>query len=113
MINLTALADRLDSAGVLNKTFLACDRLEILAVCEAVFSCVGDEVPEGGWKTPYIKDDELIVPHDVHPSYYWWTVGGKPIQEILVELDASFYMASNYINKLTPERWEEIKNGTH
>lgn len=111
MIDLMALAERMQQLGLLNKSFFDCTRSEILQIADAVFLSVGDEVPPKGWQKPYIDDlGQLIIPNDCHPDYRWWQSGGKSIWEILVELEAPFDVARRYVSRgfgtrLTEQDW--------
>ncbi|MDY0037967.1 MAG: hypothetical protein RBS05_18810 [Zoogloea oleivorans] len=99
MVNLPELAERLHNLGLLNKPFVDCTRSEIVQVVESVFSSVGEDVPENGWKLPKIDDKgDLFIPIDVHPAYRWWTPAGKSIREILVEIGAPYAVAKRYID---------------
>lgn len=117
MINLPALADRVNQIGIMQKAFLDCTREEIEALCTAVFSSFDlDKVPADGWKQPYLLHGELVIPFDCHPDYRWWTPGGKSIQQTLVELDAPYDVARRYVHTgramnhlLTEYEWEAMK----
>jgi hypothetical protein len=50
---------------------------------------------------PYIKDDELLIPHDSDPKYHHWS-GGQPIIATLAELDAPASTFKKYANQHDP-----------
>ena len=97
MVNLPDLAERLQKSGLLQKSFLDCTKSEILQVVEAVFSSIGEDVPPEGWSQPRIEDGVLIIPHDVHPKYHWWSQDGQSIMDTLLELEAPFEVAKKYL----------------
>ena len=109
MISLPELADRLQDAGLLQKSFLECTRSEILQVCEAVLSSVGEDVPPDGWSKPYLEETKtgqrLVIPCDCHPDHRWWTPEGQSIGETLLMLDAPYEVAVKYYTRMTPEEW--------
>jgi hypothetical protein len=107
MVNLADLAERLQDAGLLQKSFLDCTRSEILQVVSAVLSSIGKEVPPDGWGKPYLEEgtQRLIIPHDSHPKYRWWTDEGQCLFDTLVELDAPYEVAVRYVPRLTEEAW--------
>lgn len=105
MINLPDLAERLQDAGLLQKSFLECTRSEILQVCEAVLSSIGEDIPPDGWSQPRLEGNRLVIPCDCHPQYRWWTPDGQSIGETLTELDAPYDVAVRYWPNLTEEEW--------
>lgn len=109
MINFADLAERLQDAGLLHKPFIDCTRSEILQVCEAVLSSIGDDVPPNGWSTPYLEETatgkRLAIPFDCHPKYRWWTEGGQSVGQTLLDLDAPYEVAVRYWPGLTKEEW--------
>lgn len=114
MINLPDLAEKLQAAGVMNKSFMDMTKSEIMALVEAVFSSVGDSIPPDGWEKPFINDAGcLVVPADVHPDYRWWQSGSKSICEILEELEAPYSVAKKYLTgggigtPMTEEAWNK------
>lgn len=107
MINLPQLAQRLQDAKLMTKSFQDCTRNEILQVCEAVLSSIGDDVPAAGWDKPRIEDGMLRIPVTVHPRYRWWTEEGQSITETLIELDAPWDVAVRYIPHITQDEWLE------
>lgn len=113
MINLPALAERLQDAGIINKSFLDCTREEILKIAEAVYSCPDPEfVPASGWLKPILYQTEdgrtgLSIPLAAHPKYRWWTPEGQSLQETLIELQAPYEVAKQHILHLTEDAWRE------
>lgn len=109
MIDLPALAEQLQDAGLLQKSFLDCTRSEILQICEAVLSSIGDEVPPEGWNNPYLeetaKGKRMVIPFDCHPKYRWWTEDGQSVGQTLIDLDAPYEVAVKYWPGLTEEDW--------
>lgn len=105
MVNLQQLAARLHDQGVINKSFMDCSKSEIEGICEAVLSSIGEDVPPGGWEVPRIVDGYLINPLNGHPKYHWWKPSGQELRLTLLELDAPYEVAKNYIAGLTPEAW--------
>jgi len=101
MIDLPALATKLSDAGLINKSFTAMTKSEILQLCTAIFSSPDDELPAEGWSKPYIKDDQLIIPHDAHPKYNWWRVDGQGVLDTLIELKAPYTLAQKYMRDKT------------
>ena len=53
MVNLPDLGERLQGAGIINKSFHDCTRTEILFICQAVFSSIGDDVPVWMGQAPH------------------------------------------------------------
>ena len=109
MVNLPELAKRLQSAGLLNKSFVDCTKSEINQVIEAVFSSIGEDVPRDGWKTPRVEHKTLVIPFDAHPRFHWWKDGAKSVREILVEMEIPYEIAKLYDRKLeqmTPQEWQ-------
>ena len=111
MVNLPALAARLQDAGIISKSFLDCTREEIMTICEAVYSCPDPEfVPASGWAKPIIYRTEdgrtgLSIPLAAHPKYRWWTPDGQSVEQTLIELQAPFDIAKNYILHITEDEW--------
>ena len=50
---------------------------------------------------PYIKDNELIIPHDSDPKYHYWK-GGQPIITTLGELDAPASLFAKHTLRFEP-----------
>lgn len=110
MINLADLAARLDAAGVINKSFMECTKDEIIKVVEAVISCPDSgEVPADGWTKPYFHNfgdgPRLVVGFSSHPKYHWWKPIGDSLSTILVDLEAPYEVAREYLQGLTEEQW--------
>lgn len=118
MIDLKALWQKLDSAGLGNKPFSQMSKTEILSLLECVFSSPDlEDVPVDGWKSPYIDSrGELRIPPHIHPKERWWVAGGKSVMHTLVELDAPWETARNYIDGNTrtgiddEEKWDQYKS---
>jgi hypothetical protein len=51
--------------------------------------------------SPYLKDDELLIPHDSDPKYHHWS-GGQPIIATLGELDAPASTFKKYAKYFEP-----------
>jgi hypothetical protein len=98
MIDLPALAERLNEYGILNKSFMDMTKSEILLMVDAIFSNPDDSVPPEGWETPSIDESgTLHIPFNSHPKYYWWTINGQSIMQTLIELNAPWEVARNYV----------------
>lgn len=99
MINLQQLALKLSSAGLMQKSFADCSKEQINAICNAVLTSVGEEVPADGWTKPYIDDnDDLQLLFTSHPKYHWWKPDGQSLMETLSEIMAPYPVAKKYIN---------------
>ena len=105
MISLPDLAEKIQDAGLMHKPFFECTRGEIELLCSAVLSSFDATVPRDGWSKPRLDGKYLIIPFDSHPDYHWWKEGGKCISETLVELDAPYSVAKNYLYRLTEAEW--------
>jgi hypothetical protein len=104
MINLPALAERMQECGILNKSFMDMTKTEIHLLISAVFSCPDDSIPPDGWDPVRIEDDTLIITFASHPKYHWWTPDGQSIMETLIELNAPWEVAKKYLcSKLITE----------
>lgn len=104
MINLPALAERMNEYGILNKSFMNMTKTEILLMVSAVFSCPDDTIPPEGWDPVRIEHDVLIISFNSHPKYHWWQDGGQSLMETLVELNAPYEIAKKYLcSKLIAE----------
>lgn len=72
MINLPALADRLNEIGVMEKAFIAMNREEVTALCQAVV----DNLDAEPWTMPYWRpqggERVLVMPADAPPVYRTW-----------------------------------------
>jgi hypothetical protein len=97
MINLPDLADRLNQYGIMNKSFLSMTKTEIQLLINAVLSCPDETVPPDGWDKPRIEDGALILTFNSHPKYHWWTPDGQSIYETLIEIDAPYEVARQYL----------------
>ena len=72
MINLPALADRLNEIGVMEKAFIAMNKDEVMAFCQAVV----DNLEREPWTMPYWRpqggERVLVMPADAPPVYRTW-----------------------------------------
>lgn len=113
MINLPDLAARLQDAGIINKSFMECTREDIEKLVSAVFSCPDmQEVPAGGWVKPILYQTEdgrrgLSIPYAAHPKYRWWTPTGQSVEQTLLELQAPYDIAKQYVQHTTEEEWNK------
>ena len=98
MISLPQLAERLQDAELLNKSFMNMTKSEILELVTAVYSCPGDEVPPAGWTPPSIEKGAIRIPFDSHPKYHWWALDGQSVLETLIELNAPWTVAKAYLD---------------
>jgi hypothetical protein len=99
MINLSNLAAQLNDLGIINKTFMDMSKTEILLLVSAVFSSPGEDVPPEGWQPPIIDTSGcIVISHNAHPKYRWWTHDGQSILETLIELNAPWEVAKRYLD---------------
>ncbi|MDD2898974.1 MAG: hypothetical protein PHI31_09705 [Desulfuromonadaceae bacterium] len=99
MINLPALAERLNEYGILNKSFMDMTKTEILLMVSAVFSNPDESIPPEGWSPPTIDDrGRLLIDFAAHPKYHWWTPEGQSIYETLIEINAPWEVAKKYFD---------------
>lgn len=104
MVNLPALAERLNEYGLLNKSFMSMTKGEIELLITAVFSCPDDTIPPSGWDAVRIENGSLVITFKSHPKYHWWQDGGQSLLETLVELNAPYEVAKKYLcSKLITE----------
>lgn len=98
MIDMRKIGQDITAHKLWEKTLKEFSREEIETLAGIFFSSPGSKVPTDGWKKPYIDDQEiLVIPHDCHPRYRWWTEHGQSIEATLVELGASIEMMARYI----------------
>lgn len=106
MINLPMLAEKLQQAGLMDKSFSGCSRDEINMIITAVFSSVEPADMPASYSKPYIDSrGDLVIGFDVHPDYRWWQ-NGKSIYETLIELEAPYSVAKKYV-KCTEQQWTD------
>lgn len=100
MIDFSALADRIKSAGLMNKSFFECTKSEIELICSAVMTSLDSSVvPPDGWDSPRIDElGKLHIGFNSHPKYHWWTPDGQSILETLLELNAPWEVAQKHIH---------------
>lgn len=106
MIDLPQLAEKLQGAGLLQKSFFNCTKSEIELICNSVLSSVDCSiVPATGWDAPYIDDyGKLQISFNSHPKYHWWQINGQSIYDTLIELNAPWEVAKKYLyNKVFTE----------
>lgn len=57
-----------------------------------------DRAQEWATDVPHLVGDELRIPFSSPPRYHWWTEGGQPILQTLLELEAPCAVRARYEN---------------
>lgn len=98
MVDLKKVGVWLIQRGLMDKPFSQFTEGEMRELISVIFSSPSKEIPIEGWEKPSLGTDGLTIPLNVHPSYYWWKPEGKPIADILTELQAPEEIRRAYIS---------------
>jgi len=92
MFNFPILAEHLTKNKLGNKAFFNLTEAEINDVCHAVIASINDNA---GYTVPYIKDDVLVLPVNIHPQFKYWE-NGQSLLKTLQGMDANAEIIEKY-----------------
>lgn len=92
MINLPAIAAYLEENNMWDVNFRSMDEFQIKDFAYAVMMASEHKA------IPYIEDETLYLPPNVHPDFKYWQ-GGQSIKETLEQINAPHEMIEKYCPK--------------